>query len=180
MDTMRTETGRHFRRASGVLGALVLAVALPGCGASLPGLSTSAVTKTPQEYNTPVNRAFQVGGTSARALKCGYNFDPVKLRTQFLAAEGAIDPASVDQLSRIYDTAFNGVTKAIAGQGENYCSTSKVASIKTSLSRHLAGDFTPPPPAPEEEDGLLGALTPESSGDSAYAKKMQGNPTIEH
>lgn len=180
MMTTKIKMGRRFRRASSILGALVLAVALPGCGASLPGLSTSAVTKTPQEYNTPSNRAFQVGGTSARAIKCGYNFDPVKLRTQFLAAESAIDPASVDQLSRIYDTAFNGVTKAIAGQGENYCSTSKVAGIKSSLTRHLAGDFTPPPPAAAEEEGLLGAITPESSGDSDYAKKMQGNPTLEH
>ena len=28
----------------------------------------------------PTSRAFQVGSTSARAVKCGYNFDPNKLR----------------------------------------------------------------------------------------------------
>jgi hypothetical protein len=179
MTTKRNTAHRRLRRAGVLMGSLALAAALPGCGASLPGLSTSAVSKTPQEYNTPTNRAFQVAGTSARALKCGYNFDPVKLRTQYLAAESATDPASVDQLGRIYDTAYNGVTKAIAGQGENYCSEQKVASIKSALSRHLAGDYAPPPPAPDEE-GLLGALTPESSGDSDYAKKMQGNPTLDH
>lgn len=165
-------------RACALLGAIGLLTALSGCGASLPGLSTSALTKTPQDYNTPTNRALQVAGTSARAQKCGYNFDPVKLRTQFLAAESATDPANVDQLGRIYDTAYSGVTKAIAGQGENYCSQDKVASIKGALTRHLAGDYTPPPPAPEDE-GLFGALG-NNSGDSEYAKKMQSNPTMQH
>jgi len=171
--------GRAWGKAVGALGALVLAAGLTGCGASLPGLSTSAVSKTPQDYNTPTNRAFQVASTSARAQKCGYNFDPVKLRTQFLAAEGAVDPASVDQLGRIYDTAYNGTTKAISGQGENYCSSQKVATIKSALSRHLAGDYTPPPPAVEDE-GLFGALGSDTTGDSEYAKKMQANPTIQH
>lgn len=180
MTTKTSElAGRTWRRVSAALGALVLAAGLTGCGASLPGLSTSAVSKAPQDYNTPTNRAFQVASTSARAQKCGYNFDPVKLRTQFLAAESAIDPASVDQLSRIYDTAYNGVTKAISGQGENYCTSQKVATIKSALSRHLAGDYTPPPPVAEDE-GLLGALGSDTSGDSEYAKKMQANPTLQH
>ncbi len=136
------------------------------------------MSKAPQDYNTPTNRALQVAGTSARAQKCGYNFDPVKLRTQFLAAESATDPASIDQLSKIYDTAYNGVTKAIAGQGENYCSKDKVATIKSALTRHLAGDYVPPPPVPED-GGLLGALG-DNNGDSEYAKKMQSNPTMQH
>lgn len=179
MTTTRETAHRRLRRAGWVMGGLALAAALSGCGASLPGLSTSAVSKAPQDYNTPTNRAFQVASTSARAQKWGYNFDPVKLRTQFLASESATDPASVDQLSRIYDTAYSGVTKAIAGQGENYCSSEKVASIKGALTRHLAGDYTPPPPAPEDE-GLLGSLGSDNNGDSEYAKKMQGNPTLEH
>lgn len=128
----------------------------------------------------PTGRALQVGSTSARALKCGYNFDPVKLRTQFLAAEGAANPAGVDQLAKIYDTAFNGVTKAVAAQGEAYCSDIKVAQIKEALTRHLAGDYTPPPQAPAQDEGIFGSLGSANSGDSDYAKKMQANPTLEH
>lgn len=152
--------------------------ALGGCGATLPGMSTSAI-KAPQAQDDPAARALQVGSTSARALKCGYNFDPVKLRTQFLASEAAANPAGADNSAKIYDTAFNGTTKAIAGQGESYCSQTKVASIKEALTRHLAGDYAPPPPEPQDE-GLLGSLDSGTSGDSEYAKKMQSNPTLEH
>lgn len=171
---------QHVRRAAVVLGVAAGGMSLGGCGASLPGLSTSAVNKIPQETNTPANRAFQVGATSARAIKCGYNFDPAKLRTQFLAAEAATDPASADQLGKTYDVAFNGVTKAVASQGEGYCSNQKLAMIKEALTRHLAGDYTPPPPAPSEDEGLLGSLGSDNNGDSDYAKKMQANPTLEH
>lgn len=155
-------------------------LSLCGCGASIPGLSTSALSPAPKDNNTPTNRAFQVGATSARAIKCGYNFDPVKLRTQFLAAEAATDPANADNLSKIYDTSFNGVTKAIAGKGDEYCTQQKVASIKEALSRHLAGDYAPPPPAPAEDEGILGSFGSTTTGDSEYAKKMQSNPTLEH
>lgn len=171
--------GRRAKAWSAV-GMAALLTTLAGCGASLPGFSTSAVNKAPPDNNTPTNRAFTVGATAARATKCGYNFDPVKLRTQFLASEAATDPAGTESVGRAYDTAFNGVTKAIAGQGEGYCSRQKLATIKDSLTRHLAGDYTPPPPAPVEEDGLFGSLNSSNSGDSEYAKKMQANPTLEH
>ena len=85
-----------------------------------------------------------------------------------------------DQLAKIYDTAFNGVTKAVAAQGEAYCSDTKVAQIKEALTRHLAGDYTPPPQAPAQDEGIFGSLGSANSGDSEYAKKMQANPTLEH
>lgn len=167
----------------GACASLVLLTALAGCGASLPGLSTSALTgaaKPAVPQDDPTSRALQVGSTAARATKCGYNFDPMKLRTQFLAAEAAANPASVDQLGKIYDTAYNGVTKAVAGQGEGYCSDSKLTLIKSDLTRHLAGDYTATPRAAEKDEGLFGALTPDTSGDSEYAKKMQANPTLQN
>ncbi|HMN36353.1 MAG TPA: hypothetical protein PKD49_01400 [Hyphomicrobium sp.] len=161
-------------------GGLAIALAaLGGCGASIPGMSTSALSPAPPQ-DDPTARALQVGSTSARAIKCGYNFDPVKLRTQFLAAEGAANPAGVDQVAKVYDTAFNGVSKAVASQGEAYCSQDKVAQIKAALTRHLAGDYTPPPRAPAADEGLFGSLGSTNSGDSEYAKKMQANPTLEH
>lgn len=171
---------RHSALRAGL--AALLPLLLAGCGASIPGLSTSALTgaKPAEAQNDPASRALQVGSTSARALKCGFNFDPVKLRSQFLAAEAAANPAGAGNLERIYDTGFNGVSKAVSGVGESYCTDAKIAGVKAALTRHLAGDYTPPPPAPAEDDGLLGSLGDTNKGDSEYARKMQANPTLQH
>ena len=174
---MNRKTRAALRACTGGAVALLLA----GCGASIPGLSTSALApaKPAEAQNDPTSRALQVGSTSARAIKCGFNFDPVKLRTQYLAADTMASPADADKLGRIYDTAFNGVSKAVSGQGESYCSDQKVAMIKDALTRHLAGDYAPPPPAPaEEDDGIFGSFGSTSSGDSDYRKKMESNPTL--
>lgn len=150
---------------------------LAGCGAKLPGMSTSAITapQPAQPQNDPVSRAMQVGTTSARAIKCGFNFDPVKLRTQFLAAETATNPAEADKITRVYDTSVNGVAKAVSGQGESYCTDEKNATIKEALTRHLAGDYAPPPPKPVvDEGGLFDAISPDNNGgDSEFAKQRQ-------
>ncbi len=151
-----------------------------GCGASIPGLSTSALTpaKPAAPQNDPMSRALQVGSTAARALKCGFNFDPVKLRTQFLAAEAVAAPTEADKTGKIYDTAFNGISKAVAGQSEAYCTEQKTADIKEALNRHLAGDYTPTPPKPQEpeDEGLFSGVPTDSNGDSEYGKKMQKSP----
>ncbi|MEQ1652654.1 MAG: hypothetical protein ABL897_09215 [Hyphomicrobium sp.] len=156
---------------------LVLCVGLTGCGASIPGLSTGSLfggdsatpAIPPQVTNDPTSRAMQVGTTAARALKCGYNFDPVKLRTQFLAAEapGLTNPADADKVARVYDVSFSGVSKAVAGQGEGYCSANKTGKIKEALNRHLTGDYTPSPPEPvvTEDGGLFGDVGATSGGE---------------
>lgn len=166
-----------FGRISTTLAALGLAAALSGCGATLPNLTTGSLfggtagstpPAAPQVQNDPVSRAMQVGTTSARALKCGYNFDPIKLRTQFLATETAAtaSPADATRVGQVYDTAFNGVSKAVASQGEGYCSAAKTRAIKEALTRHLAGDYTPTPPEPQPaEEGLFG-----SGGGSSTSK----------
>lgn len=156
-----------------------LTLSLGGCGASLDSLSTGSLfggsSKTaapaaaPQIPNDPTTRAMQVGTTSARALKCGFNFDPVKLRTQFLANEaGALGNAQdVAKIEKVYDVSFNGISKAVAGQGASYCSAHKTAEIKSALNRHLAGDYTPELPKAEpepEEEGLFGGSS--ASNDS--------------
>lgn len=110
----------------------------------------------PAPTNTPTARALQVGAVSARATKCGYNFDSNKLRNTFLAAEAAQAPGT-DQSSivKTYDTAYSGVAKAASSKAD-YCSEAKTKEIKAALTRHLAGDYTPDPPKPkEEEEGLL-------------------------
>ena len=109
--------------------------------------------------STPTERAFQVGTVSARAQKCGYNFDPAKLKASYMAHEIGLG-ASNDQVAnieKIYNVAYNGVTKAAAGEA-NYCSERKTQEIKTDLGRLLAGDFEPPKKAvaqKKDEGGLF-------------------------
>ena len=146
--------------------SIALSFTMSGCGASIPGMTTgslfggdAAKPAAPQPTNDPTSRAMQVGSVSARALKCGFNFDAVKLRTQFLATESPAltNPADADKLGRMYDVAFNGISKAVADQGEAYCTPTKTQKIKEALNRHLAGDYTPAPPEPVvEESGLFG------------------------
>lgn len=152
-----------MRNAKIILAVLTTSL-LGGCGASLPSLSTGSLfgskpATPPVVQNDPTSRAIDVGVTSARAIKCGYNFDPAKLRNQFLTAEQTANPTSAANLPQVYDTAFNGVSKAVAQKGSDYCSPAKTARIKTALTRHLAGDYTPSPPEPvEEEEGLFGGM----------------------
>jgi hypothetical protein len=136
---------------------LVLAAsALAGCSGT-SGLTTGSLIGGEQKPAGPVNdppmRAFQVGTVSARAIKCGFNFDPAKLKTSYLAYERA-QPAGGDlaKIEKIYDVSFNGVAKAVAGE-TGYCTDQKTKEIKADLARHLAGDYTPSaqPEAPPEE-----------------------------
>lgn len=147
--------------------ANLLVASLGGCGASLPSLTTGSLfggsNAAPVVQNDPVSRAMEVGATSARAIKCGYNFDPSKLRTQFLAAETAANPDDAGKLGQVYDTTFNGVSKAIASQGAEYCTAAKTSRIKEALTRHLAGDYTPSPPEATEDDSLFGGWGSNSS-----------------
>lgn len=165
-------------------GVLAAASCASGCGASLPNLSTGSLfggsskpAAPAPPTNDPTARALQVGSTSARAQKCGFNFDAAKLRTQFLAAESTAltNPGDADKLGQVYDTAFRGVGKAVSGQGEAYCTDPKTSKIKTALNRHLAGDYTPEPPEPvEEEPSLFGG------GSSSSYAPPNASPGLEH
>jgi hypothetical protein len=149
-----------------------------GCGASLPSLTTGSLfggkpAAPPVIQNDPISRAMEVGATSARAVKCGYNFDPAKLRGQFLAAETAANPADAGKLTQIYDTTFNGISKAVAAKGADYCTEAKTNRIKQALNRHLAGDYTPSPPgAVEQEDGIFGGFGSGSNSDEGVNTKQ--------
>lgn len=149
-------------KAARVSLALIAAAALAGCsGAS--SLSTGSIlggAEKPSDagpVNDPMARALQVGTISAKAVKCGFNFDPAKLKTSYIAYERNLSGPSADtsKVERIYDVAFNGVAKAVAADAE-YCSEDKTRIIKADLKRHLAGDYTPSPRQEEpEEEGLL-------------------------
>lgn len=147
-----------------VIPALLLAGALQGCSSG-GGVSTASILgEAPQPPaagapavaqagapapvappSTATDRAFQVGSVSARATKCGYNFDAAKLKAAYLASEVGRGAAN-DELARIekiYEVAYGGVMKA-AAEDPNYCSDRKTQEIKADLGRLLAGDFEPP------------------------------------
>ncbi len=126
----------------------------------------------PAPMSTPTDRAFQVGTVSARAVKCGYNFDAVKVKTAFLASETqrGTPPDQLANVEKIYAVAYNGVTKA-AATDDNYCSERKTETIKADLGRLLAGDFEPPKKAvvaqkKDDGDGFFGDLFSGSSSES--------------
>ncbi len=96
----------------------------------------------------PATRPINVAWTSARAARCGFYFDPAKLRQSFITSQIA-DGVKGDQLAKAqqsYDASFTRVSKALAGQ-ETYCDEPQVADIKANLNRHLAGDFSTAKPA---------------------------------
>ena len=120
-------------------------------------LGERASRRGPRPINDPPTRAFQVGTVSARAIKCGFNFDPAKLKTNYLAYETPARPAPTSRkVERIYDVSFNGVAKAVAGETD-YCSRREDARPSRPTSRrHLAGDYTPSPRRrSQQEDGLF-------------------------
>jgi hypothetical protein len=115
---------------------LTTASILDGAGPSTEGPKVAA--------DDPLARPIQVGWTVARAQKCGFNFDPVKVRSSFLASEAQRGLAG-DQLGKIeksYDQTVTTVRANVAGD-EEYCTDKRSAAIKTDLQRHLAGDFSP-------------------------------------
>jgi hypothetical protein len=138
--------------------------------------ATPAVAAAPVAApSTPTDRAFQVGSVTARATKCGYNFDPARIKANYVAYETSLGatPDDVTKIEKIYTVAFNGVTKAAATE-ENYCSEKKTKEIKADLTKLLAGDYTPTPrkvAAAEEDQGLFGSMFGGSSSSDGEGYK---------
>ncbi|WP_157066755.1 hypothetical protein [Hyphomicrobium sulfonivorans] len=157
MGRSEEEMGAKPMKAASPAFALLIATALGGCSGS-SGLSTSSLLGGDDKPAAPVNdapaRAFQVGTVSARAVKCGFHFDPGKLKVTYLDYERNIPGQDMAKIERVYDVSYNGVAKAVAGEGE-YCTDGKTRQIKADLSRHLVGDYTPRPQVKEKEDDGL-------------------------
>ena len=153
--------------------ALGVVAMLAGCGSSpLPSLSTGSLVggSDPKKADaaqpagpvapadSPINRAFQVGSVSARATKCGFNFDAAKIKASFLAAEAQAGTTVEDlaKAEKIYNVSFNGVLKAAASRSD-YCTDKKSREIKGDLALLLAGNYSPQPirPKDDEDEGLL-------------------------
>jgi hypothetical protein len=133
---------------SGLSTASILGDAPPGASGDSPGI----------KKDDPMARPIQVAWTSARAQRCGFNFDPARLRANYLDAEqrGGVEPARLAQMQRVYDETFVKVRQTI-DSGDSYCTDKKSAAIKGDLTRHLAGDYTPNFPADKSSGGLLAA-----------------------
>lgn len=151
------------------LPTLILAVALAGCSSGSNGVSTASIlggapqppaaaqagaSAVPVPSSTPTDRAFLVGSVSARAAKCGYNFDAARLKDSYLANEMSRGTSSdqLAQVDRAYAIAYNGVTKA-ASEDPAYCSDRKTQTIKADLNRLLAGDFEPRKAVAQKQEG---------------------------
>lgn len=152
----------------------LIAILLAGCSnAPLPSLTTGSLfgskpdaqaaatpAAAPVVRNDPTARTLQVSRLAAKAQRCGFNFDPAKLKGNFMAAEGTqggVDVAELGKLDKVYSGSFNGTFKAVSAD-EGYCSQGRTAHIKGDLMRHLAGDYAPGTPFKDpnaEDDGGL-------------------------
>jgi hypothetical protein len=156
---------------------LVTAALHAGCGGGASGLTTGASpADAPAGLSNehPMARPISVAWTSARAKRCGFYFDPAKLRASYLAYEGQ-QGAAGDQLAKIqstYDSTFNTTSTRINGDSD-YCTDKKGADIKADLQRHLAGNFRPnlPKPSADASCGFFGCATSPSSSDKPLDTK---------
>ncbi len=172
-----------------ILGLVVVAAHLGGCGGSGSGLglttgslfgggkAESVAAATPVE--TPSMRAAQVAAVSARSAKCGYNYDPTRLKSGFLASEAQSGAAAdMTKLEREYD-AIRAKVAATISADPDFCTDAKTQSIKADLTRHMAGDYSAPVNKSAIDERLLASgprtrevLNPEFLNDK-YASKTK-------
>ncbi len=134
--------------------ALLLAVAstlaLSACGNGSSLTTGSLFSSSSEAKAAPtdprVDRALEAGATSARAAKCGYNFDQAKLRNSYLSYEKAQggSPEELAKAEKTFDYTRTSILAKIA-QEEGFCSEGKTKEIKANLTRYLAGDFSATP-----------------------------------
>ena len=94
--------------------------------------------------NDPLARPIQVGWTSARASHCGFIFDPVLLRSNYLAAEiqSGIPQEEMKKIAQSYDYTRESTLASIK-DNLGYCNKERTAAIRSDLNRYLAGDYAP-------------------------------------
>ena len=149
--------------------AATAALVLTGCGgggSSGSGLSTASILgeapaaasgESPGiNKDDPMARPVQVAWTSARAEKCGFNFDPARLKASYVAYEqgqGA-DANRLGNITKSYDMTVAKIKGSLASQ-QDYCTDRKSALIKADLQRHLAGNYEPNFPQDRATGGLF-------------------------
>ena len=137
--------------ASYVVGAvaIVASLALGACSGNSPSPTTGSLFGGAQAKpvtDDRTERALLAGATSARAARCGYNFDPSRLRHSYLAYETAQGgtPEELAKAEKTYDYTRTSLVAKIAKE-DDFCSDGKTKEIKAALTKQLAGDFAAPP-----------------------------------
>ena len=148
-----------FKAIGRKLAGLATLVALAGCSSASSGLTTGSLFSDKPAAKAAADpvmeRAVQVGTISAKASKCGYNFDSQKLKANYMAFETAQAGADAAKIEKTFDTSRAVIASKLSDPAE-FCTEDQTAKIKGDLTRHLAGDFNPPPK--KVEGGLLDAL----------------------
>ncbi len=142
------------RLLAGSLTALLVLGGCGGGGTGGSGLSTASVLgeapasasgETPGISKAdPMARPVQVAWTSARAEKCGFNFDSARLKANYIAFEQAqgADATRLGAIAKSYDMTAAKIKGSLAAE-DGYCTEKKSSAIKSDLQRHLAGNFEP-------------------------------------
>lgn len=165
----------RFARVA-AFGLLLAAAALhAGCsGASglLTGSAPAAADAPGKLSNDdPTARPIAVAWTSARAVRCGFHFDPAKLKASYLAYEAKQSgPDQLAKAEKTYDSTFKTIRDRVSTDPE-YCSNRKSGEIKADLTRHLAGDFTPKLPQTKQVEGCGFFGCPEAQRDEQWDTK---------
>ena len=127
---------------------------LPGTAADPSATSAMAAAPAPvagaptaEAQNTPSGRAAHVAWNSAWAQSCGVYFDNQKLKTSYLNSEerAGMAPDQVAKISGLFDKAQAGF-RTVAGNHADQCTPERLALIKATMARYLAGDFSPGQP----------------------------------
>ncbi|HEX4893968.1 MAG TPA: hypothetical protein VFV47_11815 [Hyphomicrobiaceae bacterium] len=138
-------------QALSVLSLAMMAGLAAACSSGSPSsiltgsTSTAPAPASPPVAATPVDRATLAATTAAQAARCGYNFDPGRLRAGYLTYEAAQGTAAPElaSLEKLYDTTRGRISAAI-GSAEEFCVEETTDKIKRDLTRNLAGDFSAP------------------------------------
>ena len=152
-----------------LLAAAALHVGCSGASGFLTGSTTAADAPGKLNNEDPAARPVAVAWTSARAVRCGFYFDPAKLKASYLAYEAKqAGPDKLANVEKTYDSTFKAIRDRVSSDPD-YCTNRKSAEIKTDLTRHLAGDFKPNLPKPQVavSCGLFGCG--DGSGDKPWS-----------
>lgn len=160
--TRRFVTLEPMKTARHCLFPALLSALVAGCSANSSSLTTGSLFGSKSDaaagpaVETPGMRAAQVAAVSARAAKCGYNFDPARLKSSYLAYEMSQGASAQDmaKIEREYDTIRAKVAGAVTADPD-FCSDARTKVIKADLARHMAGDYSAPELAKKKADDSL-------------------------
>jgi hypothetical protein len=175
------------KRGRLIAGSCGLAMSLAACsggGSEQSKLSTASILgeapaaasadKPGITKDDPMARPVQVAWTSARAQKCGFNFDAGKLKTNYIAFEqrGGADANRLGSIDKTYDMTV-GKIKGSIGDSDTYCTDKQSAAIKADLTRHLSGNFEPN--FPEEKKVADGGFFSKTADQTNHGTFSQGS-----